>query len=187
VIRASAAGVTGLLRGYFPPGLRWPTTGTRPRIWTLCDGGLRPGADGGRRRSERNESSTWRPARGKGSRSRSTAVRLHRQSLRRQAKRTRIPAAACDEVACSLENGSLIELERATFARSRAFSTSANARSSSSTMASTGRPSRCARSAAHFGVSAERVRQIEEHALDGLREALLAVDTGRRPEGASRS
>ncbi len=25
----------------------------------------------------------------------------------------------------------------------------------------------------HFGLSAERVRQIEEHALDGLREALL--------------
>jgi RNA polymerase primary sigma factor len=39
----------------------------------------------------------------------------------------------------------------------------------------------------HFGLSAERVRQIEEHALDGLREALLARDTGRRPEGASRS
>jgi DNA-directed RNA polymerase sigma subunit (sigma70/sigma32) len=26
----------------------------------------------------------------------------------------------------------------------------------------------------HFGLSAERVRQIEEHALDGLRDALLA-------------
>jgi len=38
----------------------------------------------------------------------------------------------------------------------------------------------------HFGLSAERVRQIEKHALDGLREALLARDTGSRPERARR-
>jgi len=33
----------------------------------------------------------------------------------------------------------------------------------------------------HFGLSAERVRQIEEHALEGLRHALVAEGIDRGP------